>query len=76
MYRGTTGRSVSSIRIFCFALLSIAFADKNLDGSLIEKGVPVLSLNCTMYLVNCAETFREKREANTTNAYFLFIKVR
>jgi hypothetical protein len=52
MYRGTTGRSVSSIEIFCFALLSIALADKNFDGSFIENGVPVLSLNRTIYFVN------------------------
>jgi hypothetical protein len=68
------GRSVSSIAMCCFALLSIAFSDKNFDGSLMEKGVGVLSVNLTIYFVNWAEESREKKMIITTKTNSLLIK--
>jgi hypothetical protein len=68
------GRSVSSIAMCCFALLSIAFSDKNFDGSLMEKGVPALSANLTIYFVNCAEESREKKKMITTKRNSFLIK--
>jgi hypothetical protein len=44
-YPGETGKSVSSIEMFCLFLLSIAFADKKAEGLFIENGVVALSVN-------------------------------
>jgi hypothetical protein len=37
----------------------------------MEKGVPVLSLNLTIYLVNWAETCMEEKVINNRNRYVL-----
>jgi hypothetical protein len=74
IYAGTIGRSVASIEMCCRSLLSMALSDKNFDGSLMEKGVPFLSVNLTMYFVNCAEESREKKMIIITNKNSFLIK--
>jgi hypothetical protein len=59
------GKSVSSMGIFCLARLAIALADKNCDGLFIVNEVPALSLNLTIYFVNCAAAFTEKKATVT-----------
>jgi hypothetical protein len=68
------GRSVSSMAICCFSLLSMALPDKNFDGSLMEKGVPALFVNLTMYFVNWAEELREKKVIIDRNKNSFLIK--
>jgi len=66
-YRGVTGRSDSSIAIFCLVLLSIDRGARYKEGSFIENGVPALSLNLMMYFENCAWEVVVKMKMNTKN---------
>ena len=57
IYFGVMGKSLSSIAILYRTLLAMALCVKYGKGLLMVNGVPVLFLNCTMYLLNCAATF-------------------
>ena len=67
IYRGVIGKSVSSMAIRCFFLLSIAFVDKYADGLSMLNGVPDLSLKRTMYFVNWAEVLNAEKSKMKNN---------